>query len=242
MMRSLLKFSLLALLIPISSCSVDPHTSSPDNRIIVLGEARMELPADRAVFHVELSASHPSDANAVYQQHKTQEAKLVQLLKDLNIPAKNISFSLLSVDKSEDYETRKWSIASSQRISFHIDSLKQYTLIQTRLIQEGFSNINSELTSSQQDKIEKPLLEQAVKAATEKATILAAAAGRQIKRVVKVADIGEEDPVFDYHAYRLPRTELKISTASGKSNNAELIDFFQTLPAVVRVKVVFELK
>lgn len=239
MMRSLLKFSLLALLIPISSCSVDPQTSSPDNRIVVLGEARIELPADQAIFHVELSATHPSDINKVYQQHKTQEAKLVQLLKELNIPAKNISYSLMSVDKSRDYETKEWTVTSSQRISFHIDSLKQYTFIQTRLIQEGFSEMNSEFTSSRKNSLEKPLLEQAVKAATEKATILAAAAGRQIKRVVKVADTEETDPTFEYRPERIATVRFAEMEVAG---NNSLIDFSQTVTATAQIKVVFELK
>ncbi len=232
-------FSLLICCFIASPFLATAQTISPDNRIVVLGEARMELLADQAIFKVELEASHPSDVNVVYQQHKELEAKLVQLLKDLKIPPKNISYTLMSVSKEQDYETREWAISSSQRISFHIDSLTQYTFIQTRLIQAGFSGISSELTSSKQNTLEKPLLEQAVKAATEKATILATAAGRHIKRVVKIADTEEEDPVFDYRSYRMPSPVLH---ARAKLQNADLIDFLQTLPVVVRVKVVFELK
>ncbi|MDJ1471809.1 SIMPL domain-containing protein [Cytophagaceae bacterium DM2B3-1] len=228
------------ILVNLFTLSLIAQNNSPENRIIVLGEAKIEVPADQILFTISLQATHPSDVNAVYEQHQAQEKKLVALLKNLKIPDRNIEYSLMSVNKEFDYETKEPSISSSQQITFHIDSIQLYTQVQTRLIKEGFTEIDSDFTSSQIHKVEKDILEQAITNAREKATILANASGRKLHKVVKIADIDENDPAYNYST--APPKVATLRFAGISTDDSTLLNVVQFIQLATRVKVVFSLK
>ncbi len=82
-------FTLALLLISVVAFA---QKVTPDNHIVVIGQASIDVPADQVRFNVNLISSDSSSIDKVYQEHQEQENKMVKLLKELQIPASDIRY------------------------------------------------------------------------------------------------------------------------------------------------------
>jgi uncharacterized protein len=215
------------------------QTTSPENRIVVLGEASINVPADQVKFTVSLESTDSTSIDNVYRKHQAQEEKLVALLKDLQLPAGAISYSLLSLNKQQS-PYRQQAVPyfiGRQTIHFTLSTIEKLSEVQARLIKGGFTSFNSHFASTQLEKHQTQVMEKAVEVAREKAKVLAKASGRSIKRIVKVADTEDTDPAFRNYSPGM----LNEMVITGYGGAANLLDFPQTIPVSAVVKVVFEL-
>ena len=117
-----IKLTLLFMLLCIIAKA---QTVSPDNRIVVIGHATIDVPADQVKFVVILTSIDSASIDKVYQKHQQQEDKLVKLLKELQISAKDINYSLLTVNQRQDYNTRKRAtyFAGHQTVGFVLNDV-----------------------------------------------------------------------------------------------------------------------
>lgn len=234
----------LFILILLTSSSVSfAQTVSPENRIVVLGDAHIDIPADIVNFTVSLQGVDSFSVENAYKKHKAQEERIVKIIKDLNISDKDVTFSLMSIGKERRYVNEKNReqdfYVSNQTVSFKINSIKKYTYTQERLMMGNFLSFYSNFESSELNKRKKEILEKAVVVAQEKANILANSAQRKIKRIVKIADTEDTDPQFNnFHS----NVEYKMMSIASDSNNGGLMDIPQTIQINARIKVVFELE
>ncbi|MFC6998644.1 SIMPL domain-containing protein [Rufibacter roseus] len=232
------------LLLSLISFSVSAQVISPENRIVVLGEASVEAPADQVQFSITLHTRDSLSLDSVYIKHKRLENKVVRILKELNIPSNKISYTLFAVGKRPDYdrgdEKVVWYFEGTQDVSFTVDSIMTYSAIQDKLIREGVITFSSNFKSSKEQEIKKEVLTKAVEAAKAKAETLATAANRKLKRIVKVADADESDPVFRNYS-RVEVADYAIS-APATMEGGSLIEIPQSVSVSATVKVVFELK
>ena len=234
----------LFILILLTSSSVSfAQTVSPENRIVVLGDAHIDIPADIVNFTVSLQGVDSFSVENAYKKHKAQEERIVKIIKDLNISDKDVTFSLMSIGKERRYVNEKNReqdfYVSNQTVSFKINSIKKYTYTQERLMMGNFLSFYSNFESSELNKRKKEILEKAVVFAQEKANILANSAQRKIKRIVKIADTEDTDPQFNnFHS----NVEYKMMSIASDSNNGGLMDIPQTIQINARIKVVFELE
>lgn len=208
---------------------------SPDNRIVVLGQASIEVPANRVVFSVGLFSVDSLSLDKVYENHRELETKAYKLLQDLNIPAKDVSYSMFSVREQYDYDKERSYYMGQQHVTFTIDSIQLVPHIQETLVRAGFRAFSSDFTSTELESNKKKLLEKAVATAKEKATILANASDRKIKRIIKVADTDDSDYTFsNFSGYG-------YAEAVGAPAEA-LTEIPQTVSISTTLKVTFELK
>ncbi len=112
--------------------------------------------------------------------------------------------------------------------------------MQSKLIKGGFTSFRSDFTASEIEKYRTEGIEKAVASARSKAEVMAKAANRQIKRVVKVADTEDNDPGF--RNFRQSDGPLNEIVVRGQSVMANLMEFPQTIAVQAQVKVVFELR
>jgi len=232
-----IKLTLLLLLL----CFIAKAQSiSPDNRIVVIGQASIDVPADKIVFSVRLKSIDSVSIDNVYKKHKLSENKMIALLKELGVSDKNINYTLFSLDHTQDYDTKSWYYLGTQQVKFTIDSVQEYAKVQSRLIEEGFSEFDSNFTSSKIDTYTSQVLEKAITAAKVKAETMAKAADRKIKRIVKIADTDESDTMISdwHHGYIVS----EMSLSAPPVGNSSLTSIAQSIPVSAQVKVVFELK
>jgi uncharacterized protein len=221
---------------------VKAQSVTPDNRIVVIGHATINVPADQVKFVITLTSIDSASVDKVYQKHQQQEDKLVKLLKELQIPAKDINYSLLTVSQSHDYSNRQRLnyFAGYQTVNFVLNDLSKFSEVQSRLIKDGFISFRSNFASTEIEKKQTEIMEKAIAVARAKADIMAKAANRQVKRISKIADTEDTDPVFSNYSQSEMLNEVVIR---GQSSMGNLIDEFpQSIPVSAQVKVVFELK
>jgi uncharacterized protein YggE len=224
------------------SSAVIGQTVPSDNKIVVLGQAKLEVPANRVIFTVSNTATDSERLEKAYEKQAALEQSLLKIFKDEKILKSNVKFSLVSVSKNQDYNSKQYNYTCSQTVNFTTDSVKQTTRIQEQLINKGFTNFNSSFTLKDIDKYKKEILEKAVKVAIEKAQTMAAVAERKIKRIVKVMDTEETDPTLvNYGGGRgmMPESSLAMEKSAYSDG---LINIPQTITLVETVKVVFELE
>lgn len=173
-----------------------------DNHLIVLGDATEEVSADQATLSINLTYSDEKDVTLVYEQHKAARERLIGLLNELKVPAKDLQLFQLIVRKERDFSMGGGGMGQSidkfksyQRANIKFNDLKQYAQVQQRLASDGFMDIASSFSVSNQREIELRLSDQAVARAKEKADRLAKAIARSIKRIVRIGDLEESEPI-----------------------------------------------
>jgi uncharacterized protein len=245
------KLSILLLII----CSFQAigQTISPENRIVVIGMAEIEIPADRVVFQVKLSYKDDDDVKKAFALHKESEARLISFLKDLKVSEKNINYTLVNVGKKYSYyeeaNTKKIMYATNQTVSITLDSIRAYSDFMLKLISSGFNDIDTDFISSKTDDFHSVLIEKAIEMATRKAQVMAKSSKRNLGKILKVSDTDEEDPEFSYHG--MSNGEIAASSRKGwvsyggmggGTGETDISLIPQTVKKSISVKVVFELK
>lgn len=230
------KKTILFLLLPFLSLG---QTILPDNRIVVLGEASIEIPADRVIFSIQLKFTDSTDIKAAYAKHKNAESALVNFLKEANVPNKNITYTLISVGKEINYSgvenTKRIEFGTRQNVSVTLEDIKKYAEFMMKLISAGFTDVHASFTSSKENDFQDVLIQKAIEVARKKAEVMAKASNREIKKIVKVSDTEESDSVFSYS----DAVYASVAAAGSESNITEIP---QTISKTYSVKVVFALK
>ncbi len=240
--------ALFALLLHIGSFAQTPAVlPSPDNRIVLLGEATLNLPADRVVLTVNLTARDSLTVQRAYDKHKRLETKLVQFLKQAALPDSAVRYQLFNVRQEMEYtgpgRRQVGAYITNQQVTLTLTNVKQYAEFLVKLIGAGFTDVNAGFTASKADDFQGKLLENAVAAARRKAEVLASASNRRIKRVSKVMDTEETDPVFGQAVRPMfAAAEANFKRGAGDATSNDLTNIPQTIRLATQVKVVFELE
>jgi len=242
-MKKLLSAGLL-LLSMTSFAQTTPSTFNlPENRLVVIGDATLELPADQIRVAVTLQYSDPTDARKAYVAHQAAEKKLVELIRTFKVDEKDIVYSPVSVNKSVDIYgndgRRREEVNTNQQVIFKINDLKRYPEVQLALISAGFNRFNASFASTLQEQNKNKALEKAIEVAREKAAVMAKASGRTLGVVLSVRDTEETDPVL--------RRVIPVYASARKANFAaeagdSLADIPQKIEIPAQVKLTFELK
>ncbi len=213
---------------------------SNDDRMSVIGESIIEVPASNVKFTITLNTSDTASMDASYNKHRESEDKLVKLFRKFNIPDKNITYSLpsLSLYPGSKTYTPKYietppQYNVQQQISFIIDNVKQTTEIEELLIEDGFNNFRSEFLLKNLEQYKSESIEKAVANAKEKANLLAKLSDRKIKRTIKV--IAYEENGRGGSLSYVPQVSYSASMES-------LTEIGQTVKITKRVSVDFELE
>ena len=232
------------ILLIICSFNVIGQTTSSENRIVVIGMAEVEIPADRIVFQVSLTSKEENDVKKAYDLHKRKELNLLSFLSDLKIPNKNVNYTLINISKRVVFEDivkenkRKVYFETSQTVTITIDSLKKYSPFILKLIDAGFDDVSTSFTSSKINNFHDKLLEKAIEMAKKKAQVMAKSSNRELGRIVKVMDTEETDPNFSNNWFN----SSYENKGGGAGGSYEIISIPQSVTKSMSVKVVFELK
>lgn len=215
----------------------------PENRIVVLGEASIDIPADKVVFNIQLKFTDSTDIKVAYAKHKSAESSLVNFLKEANIPNKNISYTLISVGREMVYNgdgrNNHMEFGTRQNISVTLEDIKKYAEFMMKLVSAGFTDVKVSFTSSKENDFQDLLIQKAIEVARKKAEAMAKTANREIKKIVRVSDTDETDSIF-LHNENMVQTAAYYSVIEGAESN--IIEIPQTIRKSYSIKVVFALK
>ena len=205
----------------------------------MIGSATIEVPADRVVINIQLSFMDKTDSKKAYDQHKEAEAQLVEFFRDFHIPDSVITYSLLSLNREQDYSRQQQEqvFRTHQTVKILLTDISTYSAFELALISKGFVNLAESYESSKSSSAEKEAIQKSVKQARAKADLIAEAAGRKIKKVVKISDTEETEPMIARY-YEPYARAVNFQTASSQGS-------LSAIPQIIlvskQVKSVYEL-
>ena len=190
----------LGILLFISVAGASAFAQPLDNRILVLGDAFEEVAVNQATLNVNLSYNDERDSKLAYQEHQEAKQRLISLLSQQRIPAQNIRFLQLLSRKGQNYQRGGPGerFTTYQRVIIQFNNLAPFEQAQQALTAAGFTDLSASFSVSNPREVETRLLDKALARALEKATQLAKATGRSIKRVVRVSDTSENEGFYGY--------------------------------------------
>lgn len=230
----------------ISSMVGDEYLAQQSNKdqIVVIGSASVEIPADIVVLKITLSFGDKIDGKKAYELHRQAEQRLIEIFNNLEIPDSVITYSLLTINSSVDYNSRyqdsiRTIYTTNQVVQISVYDILKYLSIQLELISNGFTSLNASFGSSKEIEAIEMATQKAVEQAKLKAQIIAKASGRKIKKILKIMDTEESEPIIrpfflEYERFnRLPVAGVVVQ---------QLIDIPQNIKVSKQVKMILELQ
>lgn len=206
-----------------------------EEKINVVGEAEIEIPADQVMFDITLTYKDYDNVKTAFDQHKKAEADLLKFLNGLKIPQKNITYTLISFNKHTEYTNdgkNKEFFATRQNVKVKTEDMNNYADLLINLVNAGFTNVNTAFVSSKENDFHSDLIEKAIAQAKKKAEVMAKASGRKLGKVTFISDSQAPDPVF--------RAEYLL--AKSANDGGFISEVPQSIKKNLSVNVVFELK
>lgn len=223
-------YSLLFLLflIPFTLSAQDPGV------ITISSEGSVELPADIIQFTVNLNAEGDSPQNA-YNLHKQREKALVQLMEKYDIEDKNINFEPVSISKTNlgrPYTEKESVYQTRQMVTLRLSDFEIYEQMQISLIEEGFDNFSGNFLSTEAAEGKDNALQRAIRAAKDKASIIANEAGIKVGNIVGI----------DYSHQQIgPVYARSQEMLSAQATDSQLMKYDQVVTVTANITIRFQI-
>jgi uncharacterized protein YggE len=157
-------------------------------QISVTGEGKIKVTPDQAVITVGFQNSG-KDAKEVKTLNDEVVDKVIKFLKKTGIPASDYKTNNVSLNKSYDYEKKKYNFQANQTLSITLKDLTKYDEIMMGLNDAGVNTINGvEFKSSKIDDYERDARKKAVLAAKQKAQDYVSVLGQKVGKALLITD------------------------------------------------------
>ena len=224
----------LMISVGVSLLCAPSFAQSVENRLVLFGDAAEEVPADQATLQVSLSFSDERDMKLFYAEHKKAAQQLTDLLKQFNVPTKDIRFSQLLTRRGRDnYRGQSGERATSyQKVLIKFTDLSQLGDVQQALTTSNFSDLITTFSVGNQRQIELRLMDKAIERAQEKANQAAKATSRTVKRIVRISDVGENEGFYSY------RQNFANNLPQNLSYDNDVVRQMASIPQTFRISAV----
>jgi len=160
-----------------------------ENGIQVVGTAKESVVPDMATFSFSINERGKRLSN-VKASVDNKSANLINVCKKLEIEAKNITSTEVSIRPQYNYQTKTFiGYEVSRTIKVTLNDLRQYSELVNGAIEAGITTVgNIDLDTSARENLENKALASAIEAAKVKAEIIARNTGTQLGRVLSVKE------------------------------------------------------
>jgi uncharacterized protein YggE len=202
----------------------------------VTGNATIEVQPD--IMNWDLKVQDDNDnLNTAVSNNESSTGKILDYLKSLGIKSEKISTSGLRVTKNysyNDYKIKKYTVTNS--VWFSVSDINMYQILTDYFV--SFDNVfinNTVLAYSNEIETRKQARINALKAAKEKAEMMAGVFGKEIGDPIMIT----EEPMNQFYGY----TMQNVMISSDVSGNDTGQNFSRGMINVTaKVKVVFLIK
>ncbi len=157
-------------------------------QISVTGEGKIKVTPDQAVISVGFQNSG-KDAKEVKTLNDEVVDKVIKFLKKSGIPATDYKTNNVSLNKSYDYEKKKYNFQANQTLSITLKDLSKYDEIMMGLNDAGVNTVNGvEFKSSKINDYERDARKKAVLDAKQKAQDYVSVLGQKVGKALLITD------------------------------------------------------
>lgn len=147
-----------------------------DDTIQVVGEGTEATTPDKAVISVSILQEEEEDYKKAQQAVNTVANKLLSDLEHLKIDKKDIRTDLVRLNKTYDYNLKKYKYSATQSFNIVLQDLNKYGEVMNTILASGVNRIDDvKLEVSNSTELENEARKNAIKNAKEKADLYAEA-------------------------------------------------------------------
>lgn len=182
------KKAVVVLAVLITGLSMAQETKPQIPQISVTGEGKVKVTPDQAIVTVGFQNSG-KDAKEVKQLNDEVVDKVIKFLKKSGIAASDYKTNNVTLNKSYDYEKKKYTFMANQTISITLKDLSKYDDIMMGLNDAGVNSIQGvEFKSSKMEEFEKEARKKAMLNAKQKATDYVSVLNQKIGKALLISD------------------------------------------------------
>ena len=173
------------------------QVTCPNQRLItVTGTAEIKVPPDQAILTVGVD-SRDRELAAAKGQNDSQVRKVLAAAHEAGVDEKDIQTSALtlSANYSDERVPKLLGYQAEQTITLTLRDLKKYESLMTQLLQAGVNRVNGiQFEVSDSRKFKDEARTNAIRAAREKAAVMAAELGQAIGKPWEIEELNVENP------------------------------------------------
>lgn len=214
-----MKKAVLILALLAAGISNAQESKSQVPQVSVTGEGKVKVTPDQAIVTVGFQNSG-KDAKEVKALNDEVVDKVIKFLKKSGIPTTDYKTNNVSLNKSYDYEKKKYNFQANQTLSITLKDLSKYDDIMMGLSDAGVNTIQGvEFKSSKMEDYEREARKKAMLNAKQKATDYVSVLGQKVGKALLITDNSQSyfpQPMFKGNAMAMvaedvaPRETLAI--------------------------------
>jgi uncharacterized protein YggE len=183
-----MKNAILILALVVAGISNAQEHKAQVPQITVTGEGKVKIIPDQAVVTVGFQNSG-KDAKEVKTLNDEVVDKVIKFLKKSGVPATDYKTNNVSLNKSYDYEKKKYNFQANQTLSITLKDLTKYDDIMMGLNDAGVNSIQGvEFKSSKMADYERDARKKAMLDAKQKATDYVSVLGQKVGKALLITD------------------------------------------------------
>jgi len=184
-----MKKAVLILALVVAGISHAQEQKAQVPQITVTGEGKVKIIPDQAIVTVGFQNSG-KDAKEVKTLNDEVVDKVIKFLKKSGVPATDYKTNNVSLNKSYDYEKKKYNFQANQTLSITLKDLTKYDEIMMGLNDAGVNTIQGvEFKSSKMEDYERDARKKAMLNAKQKATdYVSVLGGQKVGKALLITD------------------------------------------------------
>ncbi|OWP84780.1 hypothetical protein BWK59_03400 [Flavobacterium davisii] len=203
-------------------------------QVSVSGEGKIKVIPDQCLITLGVENT-AKDATTAKKMNDDIIYKLIQYIKEYNIPASDYQTTDVNLNKNYDYEKKKYNFYASQTISILLKDIKKYNDFMLGITDTGITNIRGvDFKTSKLEELEKEARKKAMLNAKQKAEDFVSVLGQKVGKLLLVTDNSSSY----YPQQPMMYKSAGMREALGDSGNKEILAIGE-IAVVVNVQVGF---
>jgi uncharacterized protein YggE len=157
-------------------------------QVNVSGEGKIKVTPDKVVVNFGVQ-NIGKDATEVKKLNDETVDKVIKFIKKFGIPTSDYQTTNVSLNRTYDYDKKKYNYQAVQSISITLKDISKYDSLMMGLVDNGINNIsNVEFQSSKIEEHKSAARKEAIREAKHKAEDYVSALGQRVGKALLISD------------------------------------------------------
>lgn len=176
------------ILITLFTTMLEAQEQKQIPQVSVSGEGKIKVVPDNVVINFGIE-SKGKDATEVKKLNDETVDKVVKFIKKFGIASTDFQTTNVSLNRSYDYDKKKYNFEASQTITIVLKDISKYDALMMGLVDNGINNIsNVEFKSSKIEEYKSLARKEAMKDAKKKAEDYVSVLGQKVGKALLITD------------------------------------------------------
>jgi uncharacterized protein YggE len=180
------KLALVVLTLFVTMSQAQEQKQIP--QVSVSGEGKIKVKPDQVVVNFGVE-NVGKDAQEVKKMNDEKIENVLKFIKKFGIPSSDFQTTNVSLNRTYDYDKKKYNFQASQSITITLKDISKYDELMMGLVDNGINNIsNVEFKSTEIEKYKSEARKLAIKDAKKKAEDFVSVLGQKVGKALLITD------------------------------------------------------